>query len=196
MTATVTRDCGAPGCDRPHAAGGWCQLHYQRMRRTGSLDAAPVLADRTESKPCQHCGGPIVRGKRKRSNWLALTYCGRACASAAQRVQRVPCSTCGQRQATALGRCHTCYVAYLRAEAADLVPKIDPAKAWRAPDNVPCRTSGDPDAWFDDPGTARHVDALRVCREVCPVSADCCAYALDIGAKHGIWGGVWFGGRP
>lgn len=30
--------CTVDGCDRPHKANGLCGLHYDRMRRTGSLE--------------------------------------------------------------------------------------------------------------------------------------------------------------
>ena len=46
----------------------------------------------------------------------------------------------------------------------------------------------DPDLFFP----ARGVDvtsAVRVCNE-CPVRAECLAYALAAGEKHGVWGGL------
>ncbi len=38
--------CGAEGCDRPHEARGYCFMHYDRLRRTGD-----VQADRPKQKP-------------------------------------------------------------------------------------------------------------------------------------------------
>lgn len=32
------RECSVEGCDRSHAALGWCAMHYRRVRRHGSTD--------------------------------------------------------------------------------------------------------------------------------------------------------------
>lgn len=56
-----------------------------------------------------------------------------------------------------------------------------------------CRTSGDPDAWFPEPGqtrTPRAERAKRACRTECPVARECLLYALARGERHGIWGGL------
>lgn len=34
------RTCSIDGCDRPHAARGWCMTHWRRWRRTGTTDPA------------------------------------------------------------------------------------------------------------------------------------------------------------
>ena len=43
----ATRVCSVPECDRPHKGRGLCDMHLQRLRRTGTTDS-PVrsLADR------------------------------------------------------------------------------------------------------------------------------------------------------
>src|SRR5882672_9646293 len=32
------RTCTVPNCDRKHLSGGYCELHYRRMRRHGTTD--------------------------------------------------------------------------------------------------------------------------------------------------------------
>lgn len=44
----------------------------------------------------------------------------------------------------------------------------------------------DPDLWFL---ASLAPIAKRICR-VCPVRADCLAYALEQGIDHGTWGGL------
>lgn len=39
------RTCAAPGCDRPFYCRGHCVMHYERMRKRGSLDL-PLKPDR------------------------------------------------------------------------------------------------------------------------------------------------------
>lgn len=44
--------CAVEDCQRPHVAGGYCELHYRRLRRTGTTDTPPP-----RFKPlCSHCG--------------------------------------------------------------------------------------------------------------------------------------------
>jgi hypothetical protein len=31
----VSKPCAVPGCDRPHRAGGFCNVHYERKRKGG-----------------------------------------------------------------------------------------------------------------------------------------------------------------
>lgn len=48
------RTCSIPGCDRPHQARGWCKLHYERWRKTGTTD------DPFGPRICRVCGEPSV----------------------------------------------------------------------------------------------------------------------------------------
>lgn len=47
----------------------------------------------------------------------------------------------------------------------------------------------DPELFFPLAGMDAR-PALSVCREVCPVRAQCLEYALETGQVDGIWGGV------
>lgn len=44
--------CSLEGCEKKRAAWGYCQLHYKRMKKTGTTDAPvrPTLADRFWAK--------------------------------------------------------------------------------------------------------------------------------------------------
>lgn len=48
----------------------------------------------------------------------------------------------------------------------------------------------DPEVWFPAPG---HTEGERRAKAICagcPVRTECLTHALDIGAEHGVWGGL------
>jgi len=47
----------------------------------------------------------------------------------------------------------------------------------------------DPELFFPHPNSEAH-EAKKVCRNECPVAAQCLEYALEIGADFGVWGGL------
>ena len=169
---------------------------------------------------CKTCGEPVKRKPgESNQNWTKRSYCSHDCRHARPvDVPEVPwCRVCGgpirRRDGQQIGhwrRLRTCSedcrISALSYAGLKVPPphedgprkarRRDPALAWQAPDEVPCHGSADPDAWFDAPGTGGHDAAKRLCRDVCPASADCYAYALAAKVTHGLWGGVWFGGRP
>jgi hypothetical protein len=63
------RGCNVPGCERRHEARGYCQLHYQRLMRTGRLDGVRSesfvcgcsLPSLTELGECRRCHRPSAR---------------------------------------------------------------------------------------------------------------------------------------
>lgn len=63
----ANRTCSILGCERPHAARGWCHHHYIRWRETGTTDD-PVLMS---SLQCAVDG--CDRQARKRG-WCELHY--------------------------------------------------------------------------------------------------------------------------
>ncbi len=44
------KTCSAPGCENPHSAKGYCTVHYNRLRKKGSLDLFVF-----EKPKCKHC---------------------------------------------------------------------------------------------------------------------------------------------
>lgn len=53
--------------------------------------------------------------------------------------------------------------------------------------------SVDPELFYPEQGGSTR-KAIRICR-TCPVASDCLAYAVSIGEREGIWGGVAPTGR-
>lgn len=55
----------------------------------------------------------------------------------------------------------------------------------------PCMTT-DPEIWFPDlskGNVANYRTAVKLCQQ-CPVKNDCLEYALTVGERFGVWGGV------
>lgn len=44
-----TRICDVDGCERTHEARGWCNLHYQRWKKTGATGAAAPMVVRPDA---------------------------------------------------------------------------------------------------------------------------------------------------
>jgi hypothetical protein len=90
----VTRAlCIISGCDRPHYAHGWCELHYQRWRKHGD----PLVAIRPQDRSLISIGSrfgrltiaaaPVVRGTGKTAKRFYPCECecgGKAIVRAAQ----------------------------------------------------------------------------------------------------------------
>jgi len=68
------------------------------------------------------------------------------------------------------------------------LPLVEPVRkhGWR--DRALCAQIGG-DIWFPEKGGDSGVAAKRVCR-ACPVTAECLAYALEMGEEYGVWGGM------
>jgi len=101
------RTCGVPECERRHCAKGLCAMHYQRLKKTGSLDLAPprgCSVDGCERKHQGHgyCGthlrrlrttGSLLISPRVRKRCI-FDGCGRPavssslCTGHAQQVKR------------------------------------------------------------------------------------------------------------
>ena len=54
---------------------------------------------------------------------------------------------------------------------------------------------GQPGIWDHDATPEDHAEAQWVCKNLCPVRADCLKYALDTNADGGVWGGQIFKGK-
>lgn len=66
--------CTYPACGEPHAAKGYCTMHYQRFR-AGTLDMPEILA-------CERCGREFPRPYKKDPN--RVRYCSHECRYAVQ----------------------------------------------------------------------------------------------------------------
>ena len=84
--------CLADGCDRPRRKRQWCEMHYSRWRKRGSVadeDQAWVIGERGD---CSVCGTPVQPGIGFRR------YCSQSCAvmgSRGPRAKSRPCVICG-----------------------------------------------------------------------------------------------------
>lgn len=65
------RPCAVEGCPRPHFAKGWCNTHYYRLRRNGTLDLKSVVraapkakAPRPEKRECAAPGCNAIEDGR------------------------------------------------------------------------------------------------------------------------------------
>jgi hypothetical protein len=68
--------CNVEGCERPHAARGLCQPHYDRWRRRGDVLAGVPFgqARRSVTGPF-HCTCPVSRP----AGLGVCTFCGYPC---------------------------------------------------------------------------------------------------------------------
>lgn len=53
----------------------------------------------------------------------------------------------------------------------------------------PCRTSGDPDLWFAEPGRWSKANEAKAKCQACPLRDACLDYALHVSVQ-GVWGGT------
>lgn len=81
--------CSAPGCatDVRSRHVGYCEKHYSRLRRTGTLD---TVVDMSKHEKCLHCGEPNKTGSNK--------FCGSRCAARHRngRTLKSNCRVCGK----------------------------------------------------------------------------------------------------
>ncbi|MER5754803.1 HNH endonuclease [Streptomyces sp. NPDC002088] len=79
--------CAVATCPTPPYRRGYCNRHYQRLRKFGSVDATLLHdVDLAAARVCRNCGIDIAH---KRSN---AVYCSRSCKSggAHQRLRATP----------------------------------------------------------------------------------------------------------
>lgn len=58
-TLATQRACGMGGCDRRQHARGYCQRHYQLLRRSGDLQPLPTVMAKPAGAECYVCGRPL-----------------------------------------------------------------------------------------------------------------------------------------
>lgn len=77
-------DCSVDSCSKPRRSGNaeWCEMHYYRMRRNGSLEPIGVAP----TGHCHHCGRPTPRPQRiycssvcQTRNRIGAEFTGRNC---------------------------------------------------------------------------------------------------------------------
>lgn len=56
LAVKATQACSVVGCDTRARARGWCNSHYERWRKTGSVGDAPIRHFRTERERCSVVG--------------------------------------------------------------------------------------------------------------------------------------------
>lgn len=85
--------CSVEDCARPLRAHEWCDTHYRRWLRNGSLDLAESAATRLVERACAGCGRWFLP---ERSN--AQRFCATECRESSKwrRRPRLPCSVCGE----------------------------------------------------------------------------------------------------
>lgn len=72
-TSVPARQCTVPGCDRVHKGRGLCDMHIQRLRRTGTTDS-PVKTLAERFWPKVNKNGPVVKPELGRCwVWTAAT---------------------------------------------------------------------------------------------------------------------------
>lgn len=72
----------------------------------------------------------------------------------------------------------------------DIMKALSLPEEWTA--QSACSTCSDPDAFYPEhkPDRREREEYARSHCAVCPVRAECLAYAMDNGERHGIWGGL------
>jgi hypothetical protein len=58
-TLATQRACWEAGCDRRQHARGYCQRHYQLLRRQGELESLPKVSAARAGVECYVCGRPL-----------------------------------------------------------------------------------------------------------------------------------------
>lgn len=87
------RTCTAEGCDRPHKGHGYCSLHWQRWKKTGTVDPpAPVVNQRTLTCTVPQCTRPISARGWCHAHYRRWKLTGDIRASEPVRDQRETCS--------------------------------------------------------------------------------------------------------
>jgi hypothetical protein len=85
--------CSVPDCGQfvRSRGAGFCEKHYGRLRRNGTLG---TVADCSVSETCLHCGKPLTPTPYTRAS---LKYCSRRCSARHIRGNplTVPCIMCG-----------------------------------------------------------------------------------------------------
>lgn len=92
------KTCQLDGCDRPHFCKGWCNLHYERVRRLGEPGPVGTIEQYSEQEAtCPACGETFALRARGPRKVFCSTRCRARVAMAAARAagyQRPPTGPC------------------------------------------------------------------------------------------------------
>lgn len=111
MTHPLSTECAVPHCTRlRYARQPWCEAHYRRQRRTGELDAARPIGDRSPGS-CMVDGCPNSSTERGLCHGHYLRLIRHGDVQAQRPLDRRVNTTCTANgcvnQATARGLCAT-----------------------------------------------------------------------------------------
>jgi hypothetical protein len=103
------KTCTFDGCDRPHAARGWCGPHYQQKRRGAELHPVTIQTPKPASCTYPDCKKPYS-GRGLCEGHLEQGRRGKPLTPLQHRQAQIgPCSECGDRPSRTKGLCRPCY---------------------------------------------------------------------------------------
>lgn len=85
------RTCLVQGCERTYFAKGYCNTHYYRIRRNGTLDLKLKVLEQPVGEACDHCGGSMSLTKPVGRRW-----CSPRCATRSRRGRTAKPGRCEQ----------------------------------------------------------------------------------------------------
>lgn len=101
------RICSLDGCDRPNSSGGFCRLHSERLKRTGTTDPRQTFGISRAERYKQWCQENPDSMRRSAKKWRANNPEKRRAHRRVEvaikfgRMTRMPCEVCGDAKSHA-----------------------------------------------------------------------------------------------